>query len=99
MDVREATRQAKRYVTDLYTDEAISHVSLEEAAFDELAGDWKITIGFFRLWNPINALTEALTRRPPDGSFPDRSYKVVRIKDSDGRVISLTDRLLVERAE
>ena len=94
MDVKEAVGIAKRYVTDLFADEAITHVGLEEVLFDEGSGDWRVTIGFAPHWSPINALSDAL-----GAGRPDRSYKVVRIRDSDGRVISLTDRLLVERAD
>ena len=97
MDVKEAVGIAKRYVTDLFADEAITHVGLEEVVFDEQSGHWKVTIGFAPHWNQINALSAALRAGRPD--HYDRSYKVVRIRDEDGRVISLTDRLLVERAD
>ena len=46
MDVKEAVSIAKRYVTDLFAEEAITHVGLEEVVFDEQSGDWKVTIGF-----------------------------------------------------
>ena len=94
MDVKEAVGIAKRYVTDLFADEAITHVGLEEVLFDERLGDWKVTIGFAPHWNHINTLSATL-----HGGTPDRSYKVVRIRDEDGRIMSLTDRLLVERAD
>ena len=97
MDVKEAVSTAKTYVADLFADEAIDHVGLEEVVFDEQSGDWKVTIGFARHWNRGNALMVALRSGSPDGY--DRTYKVVRIGDSDGRVVSLTDRLLVERAD
>ena len=88
MDVKEASRRAKKYVIDVYRDENIANVGLEEAEFDELSDDWKITIGFSRPWNTKNPVTTVLGR-----SRPERSYKVVRI-DDDGHVKSLTDRFL-----
>lgn len=94
MDIKEAVGTAKSYVAELFADESITHVGLEEVMFDELSGDWRVTIGFSRHWNQISALLQS--------SRPDRqgrSYKVVRIKDSDGRVVSLTDRLLAERPD
>ena len=94
MDVKEAVGTAKTYVVDLFADEAITYVGLEEVEFDELSGDWKVTIGFSRPWNQLNAVVTALA---PDRH--GRAYKVVRIKDRDGRVISLTDRLLAERPD
>ncbi len=94
MDVKEAVGIAKGYVIDLFAEEAITHVALEEVVFDEPSGDWKVTIGFTPRWNQFNAaLTSALGNGHPDSR--NRSYKVVRIRDLDGRVISLTDRLLV----
>ena len=95
MDVKEAVGMAKRYVTGLFDDEAITHIGLEEVIFDETSGDWKITIGFSPHWNQFNALYARLGAGHPDRN--NRSYKVVRIRESDGRVSSLTDRLLLER--
>ena len=46
MDVKEAVAIAKRYITDLFADEGIAHLGLEEVLFDEWSGDWKVTIGF-----------------------------------------------------
>ena len=94
MDVKEAVGTAKGYVTELFADEAITHVGLEEVVFDELSGDWKVTIGFSRPWNQLNAVVTALS---PDRH--GRAYKMVRIKDHDGSVTSLTDRLVVERTD
>ena len=94
MDVKEAVGMAKNYVADVFADEAITNVGLEEVVFDELSGDWKVTVGFARRWNQTDTTNApALIRRL---NPRERSYKVVRIKDIDGRVISLTDRLLAE---
>ena len=94
MDVKEAVGTAKTYVADLFADEEIAHVGLEEIVFDELSGDWKVTIGFSRPWSQFNAVVTAL-----DPDRHGRAYKVVRIKDCDGSIVSLTDRLLVERPD
>ena len=94
MAVKEAVGTAKTYVADLFADEGITYVGLEQVVFDELTGDWKVTIGFSRPWNQLNAVVTALS---PDRH--GRAYKVVHIKDRDGSVASLTDRLLVERTD
>ncbi len=88
MDVKEASRRAKEYVADLFDNEGLSNLGLEEIEFDELSSHWKITIGFSRPWDTKNSLTAALADRRPE-----RSYKVVRI-DDHGRVKSVTDRVL-----
>ena len=89
MEVKEAVRTAKAYVTELFAGEEITNVGLEEVQFDESTDDWKITIGFSRPWDRRNALTSALTSR-----CLGRSYKVLAIDDKTGRVGSLKDRLL-----
>ena len=97
MDVKEAVGMAKNYVADLFDDEVISQIGLEEVVLDELSGEWKVTVGFARGWNQTDTTNPpALIRRL---NPRERSYKVVRIKDIDGRVISLTDRLLAERPD
>lgn len=88
MNVKEAVKLAKDYIADLYEDENILHLGLEEVEFDD-DGDWRVTIGFSRAWDLEktdfeNNLLKAV------GAPIGRSYKVVRIKDRDGRVISVT---------
>lgn len=91
MDVKEAAQTAKDYLTDLFADESITNVGLEEVEFDEFDNVWKITVGFSRPWDRRVSIAVTLSgERPPHG----RSYKVVRINDVDGVVVSLTDRLL-----
>ena len=46
MDVKTASLMAKKYLIDLFEDEGISNVGLEEVEFDELSNSWRITIGF-----------------------------------------------------
>ena len=89
MDVIEAAQTARKYLIELFSDEEIMHVGLEEVDFDAISNDWKITIGFSRPWDHKNILSTALGE-----GRPARSYKVVRIHDDDGRIISLTDRVL-----
>ena len=46
MDVKEAVKTAKEYLTDLYQGEEITNVGLEEVVFEDRSNSWKITIGF-----------------------------------------------------
>lgn len=93
MDVKEASRIAKDYVSEVYSEEEIANVGLEEVEFDDPARLWKITVGFSRPWNTKNPVMMAL-----GGWRPERSYKVVCI-DGDGHVKSLTDRFLPALAD
>jgi hypothetical protein len=74
MDVREAVGLAKKYVQEVFEDEPISDIGLEEVEFE--GGDtWSITIGFSRRWGKPGGL-DTLIPVP-------RDYKVVRISDSE----------------
>ena len=64
-------------------------VGLEEVVFDDESDQWLITIGFSRPWDRPKTQSAALREDPLK-----RSYKVVRINDADGSVISLKDRIL-----
>ena len=89
MDVKQAVKIAKTHVTDLFADEGIVNVGLEEVEFNDAQLRWRVTIGFSRPWDHKNPLTAALGDRPAG-----RSYKVIHIHDTDGSVESLKDRIL-----
>ena len=89
MDVKEAVRTAKEYVADLFEDEQIMNVGLEEVVFEESPAIWKITIGFSRPWDIKGPLVASLV-----DSHHARSYKVLSLNDASGKVESLTDRVL-----
>ncbi len=89
MDVKEAVQTAKKYVAELFTDETIADVGLEEVEFNNMSNNWEVTIGFSRPWDHTNPVVAALGEHPSR-----RSYKLVRIDGDDGRVISITDRVL-----
>lgn len=85
MDVKQAVIQAKTYVKDLFEEERPANVALEEVEYDNQASEWLITVGFNRPWDkPKNFIAEAAGLNDPR-----RSYKVVRISDESGEVISV----------
>jgi hypothetical protein len=90
MDVKEAVGVAKQYVHDLFGEEKIVNLGLEEVIFDEKAKSWLITVGFSRPWDAAPNLGGLL----PPGE-PKRSYKVVRIADADHKVLSVKERTLL----
>lgn len=87
MDVKDAVRLAKQYVTEIFAQEFIMDIGLEEVEFDDLNNSWSVTIGFSRPWdlprNPLASFPVQYTRR---------SYKVVHISNIDGKVISVKNR-------
>jgi hypothetical protein len=89
MDVKEAVATAKSYVADLFAEESVTDLGLEEVSLDEQTGQWMVTLGFARPWD--RAATGFLTAIQ-QASNPRRSYKVVRISDKTREVVSLKNR-------
>ena len=85
MDVKQAVVQAKNYVKELFEEEKPANIALEEVEYNNHASEWLITVGFNRPWDkPINVFAEAAGLNDPR-----RSYKVVRISDETGEVVSV----------
>ena len=92
MEVKEAAQVAKATVASLFEDQQISNILLEEVDFEELPETWSITVGFFRQaqvdsQSIVGSLSPLIGRR--------RSFKVVRIRDRDGQVLSVKHRSVV----
>ena len=92
MEAKEAARLAKAHIADLFADDKVQHVGLEEIEFDGLSGTWRVTVGFTRPWTDLNS--------PPFASVTEimgvplkrvRDMKVVTIDDS-GKVVSVKNR-------
>ena len=99
MNVKEAVKAAKNYILEVFADEQISDLGLEEVEFEDEMRCWHITIGFSRPWNRsasnsnfVEEKLELLERMRRTALR--RSYKVVTIKDGTGEVISVTNREL-----
>lgn len=90
MDVKEATHTARDYITDVFADEQITNLGLEEVVHDVESEQWRITFGFARPWDRQGDMGVRMGLKAP------RAYKVVHVDDSSGRVAALTDRLLPE---
>ena len=86
MDVKQAVQLAKTHVAEIFADESIANVGLEEVEFDDLNQVWEITIGFSRFWGRLGDVVRAL-----DGNSA-RTFKIVRIEDETGRVQSVKHR-------
>lgn len=98
MDIKQAVGEALQYITDIYAHTDIRHVDVEEVTFDETADAWRITVGFFRYWDqPARTpqlLSPAESRHWEPREWKKRTFKVVRLNDHDGRVVSMTHREL-----
>lgn len=90
MDVKEAMNTARDYINAMFADEEIMQLGLEEVMYNPDAGQGRITFSFVRPWYRQNTMAVNSGLKTP------RSYKVVHIHDSDGKVAALTNRLLPE---
>ena len=87
-DIRpeEAVRAAKKWLAEVYAEEAIAQVALEEVRFRD--GNWEITLGFDRV-----------DREPSKDKFRSlypaerrRIYKVLVLAGNDNHVMEMRDR-------
>jgi len=92
MDVKDAVRIAKSYLSELLAEEKMQNLGLEEVEFDDRDRVWSITLGFSRPWDrklPRSALEAALPYSRPSDDLPRREYRVINISDKDEKVVSV----------
>jgi hypothetical protein len=89
MDVKQAVGLAKQHILELFAEEQIVNLGLEEVEFDHSSNEWVVTVGFSRPWDEPRNPFAALAR---EASYPKRSYKVVLISDGTGQVLSVKNR-------
>ena len=92
MDVKEVTKTARESVAEIFADEQITNLGMEEVVYDEKSEQWRITFGFARPWDRQGDMGVRMGLKAP------RAYKVVHIDDSNGNVVALTDQLMSESA-
>lgn len=93
MDVKDAVKIAKVYVADIFMDENISHIGLEEVEYMESKDVWRVTIGFQRSWKKsLVGVPTAFSEMYGTPKTEDRWYKVLEINDKAGQVLSMKDR-------
>ncbi|GCD52028.1 hypothetical protein [Acetobacter pasteurianus] len=85
MDQKEAIKFAKAYIKDIYEDEGVNDIGLEEISKDHL-DNWCVTIGFTRREiADSNNLLMAL------GKISNRTYKTLTINQK-GEVESMRNK-------
>lgn len=84
MIVKEAISIAKAYVAEIYSDENIKDIGLEEVRQE---GDfWIVTIGFYRAWDEPKSVIQQI-QNPTK-----RTYKKIWIKDSTSEITQIDNR-------
>ena len=85
IEMKEAVARAKAFILDLFADENVDNIELEEVDFASRVGHWLVVLSFQKAVDPnlTGALAIALQR-------VTREKKTVRINQS-GDVISVTN--------
>lgn len=98
MDVKEAIAKAKAYIRDIYADEQVTALTLEEVEHAPATGAWIVTIGFSRPWSsPRTSVQEAIENMAAVTNLK-RAHKVVTMSE-DGTVISMKNHAPRDAAE
>jgi hypothetical protein len=96
IDVKQAVQAARNYLFELYEDEDIKDVLLEEVELSDDEDTWKITLGF---WAPKIAPPRVDSKLAQQmaaimGAQYDRKYKMFTVDASTGAVKSMKDRTI-----
>lgn len=92
MNVKEAIAAARTYIADIYSDEGVFNIGLEEVEFGSKS--WDVTIGFSRRWDrPKSSPFLIAVGQEPDTTALSRTYKVVEIDDETGKVLGVRNRV------
>ena len=94
MDVRAAARTAKAYIAEVFADEDIDELGLEEIDFDDRSNLWKITVSFLRPRGEMDRFQAAATGYPAGTPTMRRSFKIVNIDDGSGSVVCVKHRVV-----
>jgi hypothetical protein len=88
MNVKAAVKLAKEHVLDLFAEENITNLGLEEVELTDDEQEWVVTLGFSRPWDePRNTLASLA-----ESNLPRRSYKIVRIYNQSEQVSCIKNR-------
>lgn len=96
MDALEAIATAKKYLSEVFREEQITDVSLEETEY--FGGKWIVTLGFSRPWNTPRTRAQEVLENLGAVSPLRRSQKTITMID-DGTVISMKDRQKADLAQ
>ena len=96
IEARGAVKAAKEFILEMFRDEEIVELGLEELELvDEGSGVWEVTLGFRRGWQGVNEPNTPAAGLPGLLRLPspkrERTYKTVRVR-VDGKIMAMTHR-------
>ncbi|HEV7517965.1 MAG TPA: hypothetical protein VGR07_16825, partial [Thermoanaerobaculia bacterium] len=77
-------------VQDLFSQEKLSNLGLEEVEYEENEKEWRVTVGFSRPWDFTQDPLQNLLSTVP--AKPRRDYKVVLVNSETGEVKAVKNR-------
>ena len=85
MEVKDAVTKALDYFAEVFAEEDLSNIGLEEVMYDSARKRWNVTVGFSRPWDyPSQPILQIQPKHPVN-----RNYRVVEINDRDERVTGI----------
>lgn len=87
MDVKNAVHTAIDYVKDLYEENSLRDLLLEEVEFSESVDQWMVTVGFSL--SEEKEESSSLITPSRASRAPSRRYKVVNVDNKTGQPISM----------
>ena len=93
MDDRQAIAAAKAFVGDVYAEEGIGALRIEEFEHSSSAGSWVVTLSFARTWDAPRTRAQEVLEKLVAETPVQRFFKVVTIAD-DVTIMSLKDRVV-----
>lgn len=96
MDALEAIATAKKYLSEVFQEEQITAVTLEET--ENLGDRWIVTLGFSRPWNTPRTRAQEVLENLGAATPLRRSEKSITMIN-DGTVISMKDRQKADLAQ
>jgi hypothetical protein len=90
MNALEAIATAKKYLNEVFREEQITAITLEET--ENLGDRWIVTLGFSRPWNTPRTRAQEVLENLGALTALRRTQKAITIMD-DGTVISMKDRV------
>ena len=85
-----AVRAAKKWLAEVYADERIDRIGLEEVRWHD--GNWEITLGFNRTDDDKTAASTPMLEMTDLYSRRSRVYKVLVVAGNDNHVMEMRDR-------
>jgi len=94
ISVKEAVNFAKNAITELYHDDPLKNLALEEIELITKDGKdvWEVTLGFYRprsVTSPLNQLSAMFDRQ---GEVENRVYKIIEIDAETGNFLKMSIR-------